>query len=310
MRHLIIFFELTTLVIGALIIYYFVQFHKRSRHPLPRALYYYLIFTNLAVLNELFFKYFFLNVFGYKDQLLTMIWDWNMFVIWIGVVYSFSAVVFSIKAKEMSLWFRKIFIFAVSILVIGYIIGFTGYFYAGSTEFFVVFDLVSLYMILSFIIGLPVYTLTDTKHKKGSNHRNIIYSFVILFCAGYFLYLIFVVYHVHVYGNLIQSFLRLYFNIIVIFWFVVYYLRNNMIVASIKDNKEIITILGEKYKVSKREQEVLALLIDGKSNKEIENVLFISSSTVRNHISLIYKKIGINSRGQLMKLVLKFRDGN
>jgi DNA-binding CsgD family transcriptional regulator len=66
-------------------------------------------------------------------------------------------------------------------------------------------------------------------------------------------------------------------------------------------------ILGQTYGISKREKEVLALLLAGKRNKEIETSLFLSSSTVRNHISSIYEKIGINSRGQLTRLVFKFR---
>ena len=81
-----------------------------------------------------------------------------------------------------------------------------------------------------------------------------------------------------------------------------------MIITSISDNIDLIGILGESYKISKREQDVVALLIDGKSNREIEKSLFISPSTVRNHISVIYKKVGINSRGQLMSLILKLRN--
>jgi len=69
----------------------------------------------------------------------------------------------------------------------------------------------------------------------------------------------------------------------------------------------MVEILGEKYGLSKREKDVLALLLGGKKNKEIESALFLSSSTVRNHISSLYGKIGIDSRGQLTSLALKLR---
>lgn len=58
--------------------------------------------------------------------------------------------------------------------------------------------------------------------------------------------------------------------------------------------------LCEQCGLSTREEEILGLLLRGKSNKEIERDLFISPHTVRNHIHNIYKKLGVGSRLQLM----------
>lgn len=55
--------------------------------------------------------------------------------------------------------------------------------------------------------------------------------------------------------------------------------------------------------LSRREGEILSLLLRGKSNKEIEKDLFISPHTVRNHIHNIYQKLGVGSRLQLMNFV-------
>ncbi len=57
-----------------------------------------------------------------------------------------------------------------------------------------------------------------------------------------------------------------------------------------------------KNKISSREKDIMKLLIEGKSNKEIEDELFISSNTVRNHVYNIYQKMGIQKRVQLLKL--------
>jgi len=57
--------------------------------------------------------------------------------------------------------------------------------------------------------------------------------------------------------------------------------------------------------LSTREGEILALLLRGKGNKEIERDLFISPHTVRNHIHNIYQKLGVGSRLQLMNFVLE-----
>jgi DNA-binding CsgD family transcriptional regulator len=57
-----------------------------------------------------------------------------------------------------------------------------------------------------------------------------------------------------------------------------------------------------KYDISQREKEIVILLIKGKSNKEIEDLLFIAMGTVKNHIYSIYQKIGVKNRVQLINL--------
>ncbi|GAB6099591.1 response regulator transcription factor [Halanaerocella petrolearia] len=47
-----------------------------------------------------------------------------------------------------------------------------------------------------------------------------------------------------------------------------------------------------------REKEVLAELTDGKSNKQIGNALFISTKTVKTHISNILRKLEVKDRTQ------------
>lgn len=60
-----------------------------------------------------------------------------------------------------------------------------------------------------------------------------------------------------------------------------------------------------RYDLTKREQEIFNLLLDGKSNKEIEGELFISSKTVRNHIYNIFKKMGVNNRANFALFIQK-----
>lgn len=48
--------------------------------------------------------------------------------------------------------------------------------------------------------------------------------------------------------------------------------------------------------LSKREFEVLELLSRGKSNRHIGDELYISEKTVKNHLTQIYKKIGVKDR--------------
>ena len=58
-----------------------------------------------------------------------------------------------------------------------------------------------------------------------------------------------------------------------------------------------------RYDISKREQEVLALLAEGYSRPYIEKKLFISTGTVKTHSYHIYQKLNVNSQDELIELV-------
>ncbi len=59
----------------------------------------------------------------------------------------------------------------------------------------------------------------------------------------------------------------------------------------------------QKYRITKREGEIIQLILEGKSNRDIEKQLFISYDTVKTHVYKIYKKIGIKNRWQLINRV-------
>ena len=50
--------------------------------------------------------------------------------------------------------------------------------------------------------------------------------------------------------------------------------------------------------LSKREREVMALVAEGRTNKEIAGDLIISENTARNHVSRILDKLGLTRRSE------------
>ena len=50
--------------------------------------------------------------------------------------------------------------------------------------------------------------------------------------------------------------------------------------------------------LTNREQQILRLIADGLTNRQISYNLSISESTVENHIHHIYEKLGISNRAQ------------
>ncbi|PKR77975.1 DNA-binding response regulator [Halalkalibacillus sediminis] len=57
--------------------------------------------------------------------------------------------------------------------------------------------------------------------------------------------------------------------------------------------------------LTRRECEVLQLMTDGKSNRGISEVLFISEKTVKNHVSNILQKMNVNDRTQAVVTAIK-----
>ncbi len=74
-------------------------------------------------------------------------------------------------------------------------------------------------------------------------------------------------------------------------------------------NKEKQELIIHETKVidplTKREKEVLQLILSGKSNKIISADLFITESTVKTHVRNIYSKYAVSSRAELISTFLK-----
>jgi len=57
----------------------------------------------------------------------------------------------------------------------------------------------------------------------------------------------------------------------------------------------------EPIKLTKRELEVLSLVIEGKSSKEVADMLYVSKRTVDFHLANIYDKLQVTNRVQAFR---------
>lgn len=60
--------------------------------------------------------------------------------------------------------------------------------------------------------------------------------------------------------------------------------------------------------LTKREKEIFTLLIQSYTTKEIAKQLYISEKTVRNHISNVIQKLGVESRIQAVLELMKMKE--
>ena len=77
------------------------------------------------------------------------------------------------------------------------------------------------------------------------------------------------------------------------------YQKNN---KKIKINENYINNKCKEFLLTKREKEIVLLVIKGFTNKEISNNCYISISTLKTHLNNIYKKTNASDRDDLIKI--------
>jgi DNA-binding NarL/FixJ family response regulator len=72
-------------------------------------------------------------------------------------------------------------------------------------------------------------------------------------------------------------------------------------------NNKVSVTTDYKSSFTPRQKEVLEYLLIGLSYKEISNLLFLSVTTVNDHIKKIYLKMGVNSKSELANKIFNQR---
>ena len=60
--------------------------------------------------------------------------------------------------------------------------------------------------------------------------------------------------------------------------------------------------------LTKREREIFELIVQNYSTDEIASMLFVSSKTIRNHISNVMQKLGVKGRAQAICELLRLKE--
>jgi two-component system nitrate/nitrite response regulator NarL len=63
------------------------------------------------------------------------------------------------------------------------------------------------------------------------------------------------------------------------------------------------------YNLTQREHDILALLAEGKANREIAGNLYLSEKTVKAHLAAIFRKLGVTNRTQAAMMAVQMGVG-
>jgi len=308
MDHIKILITLVNLIIGIIVAVHIFQVYQKYSYAYLRSLTGYIIFFNFLILNIILEKYFEINIGDdvFANYLLKPE-DVNIIlsiIIDVGLSYSILQLILRLFDKEIPKavvqWLFPIFV----LIILCYIIRL----FMGEETLYskVLYNLYNYFfdnLILIEAVGLLTIPFV-LKQVKDKNKRAVVKSFTIIFLSRYlFFFIVLLLFPIRGYLAFI---LLLYVHLTPIFWLRLYVYPYANSMNQMLENSSGLKDFFDNYKLTAREHEIALLILDGKSNKEIEDELFISFHTVKNHISNIYRKCNIKTRHQLIHLLTTY----
>lgn len=161
-----------------------------------------------------------------------------------------------------------------------------------------------------FVYGSLFYLYRNLKHLDSPVKRKYFTGVAITFAVGFTLSEICMMGLLPVYDLFLDTLITnvVFYGTPLIVFFILKGFSNRYYTSRPLDQpvKTDFDSFFEKYGISKREGEIIELIIKGHSNRDIEDKLFISLETVKKHIYNIYKKTGVKNRLQLNYLIRNY----
>jgi DNA-binding NarL/FixJ family response regulator len=83
------------------------------------------------------------------------------------------------------------------------------------------------------------------------------------------------------------------------------------VIQNLFEDQETGTSNGRRteFSLTQREHDILALLSEGRSNRDIAGALFLSEKTVKAHLAAIFRKLGVTNRTQAAMMAVQMGVG-
>jgi len=102
----------------------------------------------------------------------------------------------------------------------------------------------------------------------------------------------------------------LYVYLLPVIWLKFFYIPWAGALSKLSNAGSQLDSLQRTHGISARELEILKLVLDGKTNKQMEDVLFISIHTVKCHVYNLYRKLGVKNYRQLAHFIATRQEEN
>lgn len=292
-----LFYGFALMVIIVNLFYYF-NFHDRS------FIYYALFLISVGI------------TFGHRDGFMQFLGVSKQFSyysdVFMHTVTGFLGSIFAIEYLQLKKNFPK-FIYSLYFVIAISLIFDVLFLYSNDFKYFVLSDVFIYYV----FIGCWFVSLLLFKKYSYAVYFCIAYSLMVVLVFAFFIAPSFGMASTAVDENVLK--IGAYFEMLIITFAVVVRMRtlqdenqhmHDEIIAYTQQLNALSTGIKQstidyktKFDLSSRENEILELIIQGKSNKEIAKQLFISINTVKYHIKKLYQKLHIKNRKEVKSIL-------
>ena len=316
MGHIAIFYVIANLVVGTWAVVYTHQIAKSHRYPFLQPIGHYTIFYNLCIFSILIVLYKSINLpenfLQDKIPFYEDIYYLFLTLVLIGMLVSMLRIDSGFLGKDLSIRTNRWIAAFIILLILSYGLKIL---LRNQSVFIRWLDTIHssiwnniLVLEIPILIVMLIHSNKDQDRGRGRISRTFAWFYLLRY-ASILILLPFLLAPRPV-RLLIGMGLFITFNIIPYFWSKYFFLAYAESMSKFIEEKGGLESLYQKYNISRREKEILKLILDGKSNKEIEDTLFISYHTVKNHIYNLYQKLGVKTRYELVHMMTKLQTGD
>ena len=222
-------------------------------------------------------------------------------------IYFFIKFIAGFLDRDLPGVFKKGYILFWAIMCLGFAMGIKFLLEAKDAKLINIIYLLSLVAIIIILTLTFIKILFFTRKLADKDKQKAIKTFGFIYLLCFVFYMVTLIYFSDPYsGTFLEHFLLFSLNLPPLFYlkgFLKKYYLDHPVQIDIEPDWQ--SIFSD-YKISNREGEIMRLLLAGKSNKDIEEELFISIKTVKNHIFHIYQKLKVKNRIQFINLIRNF----
>ena len=224
-------------------------------------------------------------------------------------IYFFNKFVFGFFGNQISKPVKVAYLLFWLAVCTGFVVGIKLKLERVNPEFLKLTFLVYLAAVILFLTLSLIRSLFMAKNSPDGERRKAFKNFGLIYTACFFLYGAVFVLFSNPYSGSPAEYLILFSLHLPPIIYLGSFLKNYHLTHPVdRRSTPDWESFAAHHGISPREVEIIRLLIAGKSNRDIEEELFISIKTVKNHIFNIYRKTKIKNRIQLINLVHNFHD--
>lgn len=307
MQHLILLYYILSVSFGTANLSLATYFYFKYRNRLALSYLLFLVILLLYVLNHSIYFYCF-SILSMRSHNFITLMNFNYVVFNSALIYLIpkTSLILCGNETNKSLMFGMLKLLAIFFPVIFLITLLTGT-NKGVQETFIYISGILLLLVIIWVISLFILNF-----RKFSDFLRVVILtgviLVLLFFPGFLVDLNFYFFQERLKVlPKVFNFLGLFFLIWNIFG--VYY-GFRFIERFSNLNEEISFKIPDEfykyYRINSREKEILNLLLQGYTNKEISEKVYLSEGTVKNYIYNIFQKLNISNRMQILRKIFRF----